>query len=75
MIMPPEGGIKKPSVPPAATDPVARLSAYLYFFISGSATRPIVTAEASEEPERAANPAQAAMVADAKPPRRCPIQR
>jgi hypothetical protein len=75
MIMPPDGGIKKPSVPPAATDPVARLSAYLYFFISGNATRPIVTADASEDPESAANPAHAAIVAEAKPPRKCPIQR
>lgn len=73
--MPPEGGIKKPSVPPAATEPVARLSAYLYFFISGRATRPMVTAEAKDDPESAANPAQAAIVADAKPPRRWPIQR
>ena len=75
MIMPPDGGIRNPSVPPAATAPVARPSAYLYRFISGSATRPIVTAEASDDPESAANPAQAATVAEASPPRKCPIQR
>ena len=75
MIMPPDGGIRKPSVPPAATDPVARESLYLYFRMAGSATRPIVTAEASEDPDRAANPAQAVTVAEASPPRMWPIQR
>ena len=35
----------------------------------------MVTADASDDPDSAANPAQAAIVADAKPPRRWPIQR
>lgn len=73
--MPPDGGIMKPSVPLAATDTVARLSAYWYFFISGKATRPIVTADAKEDPDKAAKPAQAAIVAESNPPRRFPIQR
>ena len=70
MIIPPDGGIKNPSVPPAATAPVESSGAYLNRFISGSATRPIVTADASEEPDNAANPAQAAIVAEARPPRK-----
>ena len=34
----------------------------------------MVTAAATEEPESAANPAQAAMVAEASPPRQWPNQ-
>ena len=36
-----EGGIRMPSVPPAAIVPRNRLSSYLRFWISGSATMPI----------------------------------
>ncbi len=34
----------------------------------------MVIADATEEPDSAANPAHARMVADASPPRRCPSQ-
>jgi len=34
----------------------------------------MVMAEATDEPDNAAKPAQARMVAEASPPRRCPIQ-
>jgi len=54
-------------VPPAATDPVDKLSAYLYRFIWGSAKRPIVTAEAREDPDSVANPKQAAIFAETSP--------
>ena len=68
------GGISMPRVPAAATVPVARVSSYLYFFISGSAIRPMVAAVAAVEPHMAANPAQASTVAMVSPPRRCPTQ-
>ena len=74
MISPVDGGIKIPNVPPAATAPVAKLSPYLKRFISGSATRPMVTAEAIDEPLKAAKPAQPEMVALARPPRQWPTQ-
>ena len=64
-----------PRVPPAAMQPVARESAYLKRFISGSATIPMVAAVAREEPDIAAKPAQAPMVAMLSPPGRKPIQR
>ena len=64
----------KPSVPPEATVPVARLSSYLNRRISGSATRPMVTAEAAAEPQSEAKHAQAITVAEASPPRMCPTQ-
>ena len=70
--MPALGGNMKPSVPPDATVPVARRSSYLKRFISGSATRPIVTAEAAAEPQSEAKHAQAMIVAEASPPRMWP---
>ena len=62
-----------PSVPPAAIQPVARVFAYLDFIISGRATTPMVTAQATEEPQMAAKPPQAATVARARPPLSEPI--
>ena len=52
--------------------PAARLSAYLNRRIGAIATLLMVAAVASEDPETAANPAQAPIVAMARPPRRCP---
>ena len=68
------GGIKIPSVPEAATVPVAKVSLYLYFFISGSAILPMVAAVAAVDPQMAANPAQAITVAIVNPPRSPPTQ-
>ena len=68
MTNPTEGGIRMPRVPPAAIVPVARESSYLKRRISGSATRPMVRAEASDEPDNAENPAQPTIDADARPP-------
>ena len=61
-----------PREPAAATEPVASESLYPYRFISGSATRPIAAAVALVEPQIAAKPAQAAIVAITRPPRNCP---
>ena len=69
-----EGGIRMPSVPPAATAPVARESSYPKRRISGSDTRPMVSAEASDDPDNAENPAQPTIDADARPPRKWPSQ-
>ncbi len=69
MTRPALGGKMKPMVPPEATVPVASASSYLKRFISGSATRPMVTAEAAAEPHSEAKKAQAMIVADASPPR------
>ena len=65
------GGIRMPSVPPAATEPVASLGSYPILRICGSATVVMVAAVAMLEPLMAAKPAQAATVAMASPPRRC----
>jgi len=54
--------------------PVARAGSYLYSFISGRATVPMVAAVARLEPLTAAKPAQAPTVAIASPPRSCPSQ-
>ena len=62
-----------PSVPPAATQPVDSRSSYLNRSISPSATFPIVSALATEDPDRAANPPQPMTVALASPPRYWPI--
>ena len=67
-----EGGIRMPSVPPAAMEAVERLSAYRNLRISGMATLDMVAAVASDDPQIAANPPQATMVAIASPPRKCP---
>ena len=66
------GGIRIPSVPPAAIDAVARVSAYPYCRIGGSATFDMVAAVASDEPHIALKPPQATMVAIERPPRLCP---
>ena len=63
-----DGGIRMPSVPPAAMVPRNSGSSYLRFWISGSATVPIVAAVATLEPEVAANMAQAPMLACIRPP-------
>jgi len=63
-----------PNVPPAAIDPVDRLSAWPKRRIDGVATLEIVAAMASDHPQTAPNPPQAAMVPMANPPRRCPTK-
>jgi hypothetical protein len=62
------GGIRIPNVPPAATQPVESVSAYPCVRISGVAMVPIVAVVAAREPQMAPNPAQAAIVAQARPP-------
>ena len=71
---PVDGGMRMPSVPPAATDPVASPSPYPKRFICGSATLPIVTAVATDDPDTAAKVAHPTTVADARPPFSLPIQ-
>ena len=68
------GGMRIPMLPPAAILPVARAGSYLKRFISGRATAPMVATVAVLEPHMAAKPAQAPMVAMARPPRICPNQ-
>ena len=63
-----------PRVPPAATAPAASFRSYPKRAISGRATRPMVNAEATEEPESAANPVQPSTVPCASPPRIQPTQ-
>lgn len=72
MTKPVEGGMRKPSVPPAAIAPVDSPSPYPRRRISGSATRPMVTAVATEEPDTAENAAQPITEAVARPPRKRP---
>ena len=61
-----------PSVPPAAIDAVDKLSAYPNLRISGMATFDMVAAVANDDPQIAAKPPQARIVAIARPPRKCP---
>ena len=69
-----DGGIRMPMIPPAATEAVARVSAYRYCRISGMATRDMVAAVATDDPHMAENAPHAPMVASAMPPRNPPNQ-
>src|SRR5687768_17270672 len=62
------GGISASIVPEAATTPVASALSYLYFSISGIASRAIVAVTATLDPETAPNAALAQFVATANPP-------
>jgi len=70
---PVDAGIRMPRVPPAATAPVDRRFSWRNRSISPNDTRPMLSAEAAEEPESAAKPPQATTVAEASPPRIEPI--
>ncbi|GAA6202127.1 hypothetical protein NBRC116599_33530 [Aquicoccus sp. SU-CL01552] len=63
-----DGGISDPSVPEAATTPVASDGWYFAFNISGTAIFDIAAVVAMEEPEAAANKPQAPTLAEANPP-------
>ena len=62
------GGMRTPSVPPAAMHPVASFRSYPRLFNSGSAITPMVAAEARLDPVQAAKAVQARFVARAIPP-------
>ena len=62
------GGIKMPSVAPAAMVPSTRRSLYCRFLNSGSATVPIVAAVATDEPETEAKRPQAPIFVCSNPP-------
>ena len=62
------GGIKKPSVPPAAMQPVDNALSYLYFRISGIAGVPIVAAVAMLDALTAEKMAQEPSAPIASPP-------
>ena len=61
-----------PKVPPAAKVAVEKPPEYPYLRNSGKATRPMVAAVASDEPQIEPNPAQAPIAAIAMPPLRWP---
>ncbi len=64
------GGMRMPSVPPIAIEPVGEPVRVLVLRISGSAIVPIVAQVAAHEPQIAPNPAQAAIVPQARLPGR-----
>src|SRR5215475_5501565 len=68
------GGISASSVPPLAQTPVASPLSYLCFSISGTARRAMTAAAATLDPEAAPKPAQAQLVATARPPGSAPNQ-
>src|SRR5690554_3141536 len=74
MISAVEGGITTPSVPPMAILPPDSPGLYPYYFISGSATDPMVAVVAELDPDTAENPMLARMVVAAMPPGSEPIQ-
>ena len=69
-----DGGIRIPMVPPAATVPAAKPLLYLNRRMGGIETLAMVAAVATDDPEMAAKPPQAATVAIARPPRLLPSQ-
>ena len=69
-----DGGISDPSVPPTATDEVARRGSYPMRSISGTQMRPMVEAQAMDDPEMAENPPQPSTDAIATPPGSCRSQ-
>src|SRR5690606_38133721 len=67
-----DGGMRMPSVPPAAIDPVARVSLYPNLRMEGMVTRDMVAAVARLEPHTAEKPVHAMRVERDRPPRRWP---
>jgi hypothetical protein len=67
------GGMTTPRVDPTATEELLKIGWYPRFFISGNDTEVIVAAVAVLDPQIAAKPAQAMIVAIARPPRVLPI--
>ena len=65
-------GVRIPSVPPAASAPVASSPEYPWRFISGSATLAMVAPVAIEDPQTEPKAAHPKTVDMARPPRRCP---
>src|SRR4030095_5116156 len=63
-----DGGIRMPSVPPAASVPREARIEYPRAYSGGSATVPIVAAVATEDPDVAAKSAQAPMLVCSRPP-------
>ena len=63
-----DGGIRMPSVPPAASVPRNRRSLYLCFSISPIATTPMVAAVATLDPDTEPNSAQEPMFECIRPP-------
>ena len=68
MIMLIDGGIRMPSVPPAASVPRNSGSLYLCLSISPIATTPMVAAVATLDPDTEPNSAQAPMFECIRPP-------
>ena len=66
------GGIMPASVPTVAMHPAASLRSMLFLSISGRATRPNTAVVDVVEPEHAANPVAAKVVARTRLPRKCP---
>jgi len=66
------GGINIPNVPPAAKQAAENPLLYFIFSISGKATAPMVAVVAALDPQIAANPAEAPILAMDNPPGRCP---
>ena len=60
------------SVPTVAMHPAASLRSMLFLSISGRATRPNTAVVDVVEPEHAANPVAAKVVASTRLPRKCP---
>src|SRR5436190_9225232 len=66
------GGIRIPSVPPAAIEPSESRIEYLRARSAGNATVPIVAAVATDDPDVAANKAQQPMLVCKRPPGKRP---
>ena len=63
-----DGGMRMPSVPPAASVPRNRGSLYLFLSISPMATTPMVAAVATLDPDTEPNRAQEAILECISPP-------
>ena len=67
-----DGGIRMPSAPDVAITPAPKRFGYPCLTIAGSRMEPIATTVAGEEPEMAANSAQATTAARPNPPYQWP---
>ena len=63
-----EGGIKIPSAPEVVMTPAPNFGGNPCFSIAGKITEPMATTQAGDEPDTAANNAQAITPASPKPP-------
>src|SRR5487761_2442176 len=69
-----DGGIRMPSAPEVVTTPAPKRGGKPCLIIAGMTTEPIATTQAGDDPETAANSAQAITAASPRPPNQWPTR-